>query len=62
MSEHAHNHADRDDGQEHHHHGVGGHQHTPANFGKAFAIGIVLNLAYLLGEAFYGVVPTRSHC
>jgi cobalt-zinc-cadmium efflux system protein len=38
------------------HHGMGGHQHTPANFGKAFAIGIALNLAYVIGEAFYGVV------
>lgn len=39
-----------------HQHGAAGHQHTPANFGKAFAIGIALNLAYVVGEAFYGVV------
>lgn len=39
-----------------HSHGAGGHHHTPANFGKAFAIGIALNLAYVVGEAFYGVV------
>lgn len=39
-----------------HDHGIGGHHHTPANFGKAFAIGIALNLAYVVGEAFYGVV------
>jgi cobalt-zinc-cadmium efflux system protein len=39
-----------------HHHAPSGHQHTPANFGKAFAIGIALNLAYVVGEAFYGVV------
>ncbi len=38
-----------------HAHGIGGHQHAPANFGKAFAIGITLNLAYVLGEAYYGV-------
>jgi cobalt-zinc-cadmium efflux system protein len=58
MPAHEHAHADHghDHGHEHHHHGVGGHQHTPANFGKAFAIGIALNLAYVLGEAFYGVV------
>jgi cobalt-zinc-cadmium efflux system protein len=37
-----------------HHHGPGGHQRTPA-IGKAFAIGIALNLAYVVGEAFYGV-------
>ena len=28
----------------------------PANFGRAFAIGIALNLVYVIGEAFYGVV------
>ena len=36
-------------------HGSEGHQHAPASFGTAFAIGITLNLAYVLGEAFYGV-------
>ncbi|MEX0828606.1 MAG: cation transporter [Haliea sp.] len=30
------------------------HDHAPANFGKAFAIGITLNLAFVLVEAFYG--------
>ena len=49
--EHGHESHDHD-----HHHGIGGHQHAPANFGKAFAIGIVLNLAYVVGETFYGVV------
>ena len=39
-----------------HDHSPGGHQHAPANFGKAFAIGIALNLAYVAGEAFYGVI------
>lgn len=29
--------------------------HAPANFGRAFAIGIVLNLAYVLAEAGFGV-------
>ena len=54
MSEH-HNH---DHGHDHHghSHGTGGHQHAPANFGRAFAIGIALNLAYVVGEAFYGVL------
>ncbi len=60
MSTHAHDHAGHDQGHDHdhghgHHHGIGGHQHAPANFGRAFAIGIALNLAYVLGEAFYGV-------
>ncbi len=45
------------EGHDHGHgHGPGGHHHAPANFGNAFAIGIALNLAYVLGEAFYGVV------
>lgn len=30
------------------------HDHAPANFGKAFAIGITLNLAFVLIEGFYG--------
>jgi len=50
-------HAGHDHGHERRrHHAIGGHQHTPVNFGKAFAIGIALNLAYVIGEAFYGVV------
>jgi cobalt-zinc-cadmium efflux system protein len=30
------------------------HEHAPANFNRAFAIGIALNLAFVLIEAFYG--------
>jgi len=30
------------------------HAHAPATFGKAFAIGIVLNLVFVVVEAFYG--------
>lgn len=33
-----------------HHH----HDHAPVSFGRAFAIGIALNLAFVLVEAFYG--------
>lgn len=47
--EHGHDHADHD-------HGPRGHAHAPANFGPAFAIGIVLNTAFVLIEAGYGVV------
>ena len=42
----------------HHHHDHGGHHghsHVPADFGRAFAIGIALNGAYVVGEAVYGV-------
>ncbi|MBP8136327.1 MAG: cation transporter, partial [Rhodoferax sp.] len=31
-----------------------GHTHTPAEFNRAFAIGIALNLAFVVIEAFYG--------
>ncbi|MBK6289874.1 MAG: cation transporter [Gammaproteobacteria bacterium] len=34
---------------EHHH-----HHETPRNFGRAFALGITLNLGFVLVEAFYG--------
>ncbi|KIZ36890.1 MULTISPECIES: cation diffusion facilitator family transporter [Rhodopseudomonas] len=49
-------HGDHDhSGHEHGHaHGPGGHVHAPADFGRAFAIGIVLNTGFVLAEAFYG--------
>lgn len=38
-----------------HHHAHGhGHSHAPADFGRAFAIGIVLNIAFVAVEAGYG--------
>jgi cobalt-zinc-cadmium efflux system protein len=37
-----------------HSHGPGGHAHAPASFGKAFAIGIALNIAFVAIEAGYG--------
>jgi len=43
----------------HHDHGHGhshaGHSHAPANFGRAFAIGIVLNTGFVAVEAGYGL-------
>lgn len=30
------------------------HDHGPVSFGKAFAIGITLNVGFVLVEAFYG--------
>ncbi|WP_264050247.1 cation diffusion facilitator family transporter [Methylobacterium flocculans] len=50
MDEHAHDH-------HHDHHGHshgGGHSHAPATFGRAFAIGIALNIAFVILEAVYG--------
>jgi cobalt-zinc-cadmium efflux system protein len=38
-------------------HGAGaGHVHAPASFGKAFAIGIALNAAFVIVEVVYGVL------
>lgn len=37
-----------------HSHGPGGHSHAPASFGRAFAIGIGLNTAFVIIEAGYG--------
>ena len=34
----------------------GEHSHVPANFGKAFAIGVVLNTGFVIIEAIYGVL------
>lgn len=39
-----------------HSHGQQHHAHHPADYGKAFAIGIALNLAFVAVEAFYGFV------
>jgi len=38
----------------HHRHDGHDHAHGPADFGRAFAIGIALNGAYVIGEAAYG--------
>lgn len=47
-------------GTHHHHHdhdhGHGHHHHAPASFGRAFAIGIALNTAFVVVEAVYGVL------
>ena len=61
MPDHDHHHDHRDEhdghhGHDHGHtHGSAGHSHAPASFGRVFAIGIALNLAYVAAEAFYGV-------
>ncbi|MBI1404401.1 MAG: cation diffusion facilitator family transporter [Porphyrobacter sp.] len=47
-------------GHDHHDHGHGhahgGHSHAPADFGKAFAIGIALNIVFVVVEAAYGLI------
>lgn len=51
-----HHHAGHDHAEHEHPHGHGGHGHVhaPASFGKAFAIGIALNTAFVVIEAGYG--------
>jgi cobalt-zinc-cadmium efflux system protein len=39
-----------------HDHGGHGHSHAPADFGRAFAIGISLNLGFVVVEATYGLI------
>ncbi|RZL03770.1 MAG: cation transporter [Rubrivivax sp.] len=48
--DHHHDHAHGHHGHSHGH----GHVHAPANFNRAFAIGIVLNTVFVAIEAFYG--------
>ena len=44
-------------GHSHNHHNhAHGHSHAPASFGRAFAIGILLNLAFVAVEAAYGFI------
>ncbi|MDT5272806.1 MAG: cobalt-zinc-cadmium efflux system protein [Acidobacteriota bacterium] len=35
-----------------------GHDHAPANYGRAFAVGVTLNLGFVIAEVIYG---RRSH-
>src|ERR1700709_1580047 len=43
-----------------HDHGHASHVHAPANFGRAFAIGIALNTAFIVIEAGYGFVSNST--
>ena len=57
MHAHAHhNHSDGSASDCHGLHNAHGHHHGPANFGRAFAIGIGLNVAFVLIEATAGVL------
>jgi cobalt-zinc-cadmium efflux system protein len=52
----AHAHAHHDHHHHAHGHDHGHHHHAPADFGRAFAIGITLNLAFVLIEAGAGLI------
>ena len=63
----AHDHSDHhhDDGHDHghdhghthgHSHGLGGHHHhAPKDFGRAFAVGVVLNTGFVAAEVAAGL-------
>lgn len=52
MHSHTHDHDDASG------HGSHGHNHAPADFGSGFAIGIALNVGFVIAEAVFGV---RAH-
>lgn len=57
-SDHDHHHHAHGHSHGHHHghgHAPGGHHHAPTSFGKAFAIGVGLNAAYVVVEGFLGI-------
>ncbi|GJD67723.1 cation diffusion facilitator family transporter [Methylobacterium gnaphalii] len=56
MPGHAHDEHGHHDDHGHHGHGPAGHSHAPRDFGKAFAIGIALNLGFVVIEAGYGIL------
>ncbi|HEY3757227.1 MAG TPA: cation diffusion facilitator family transporter [Opitutaceae bacterium] len=43
-------------GHHHDHHHGHGHSHAPANFGRVFAIGVVLNGGFVVLEVIYGLL------
>ncbi|MBU7579598.1 MAG: cation transporter [Porphyrobacter sp.] len=53
---HAHNHDHHDHHGHSHAHGHGHHHHAPADFGRAFLIGIILNTGFVLIEAAAGLI------
>jgi cobalt-zinc-cadmium efflux system protein len=57
---HGHQHHDHAGHGHDHEHSRGGHVHAPANFGKAFAIGITLNTALVVAEAIYGYIGNST--
>ena len=56
---HDHEHHEHDEGHgehAHHHHSHShGHSHAPANFGRAFAVGMILNGGFVILEVGYGL-------
>ena len=55
MASHTHDHHAHAHHGGHHHGGGHGHDHAPASFGRAFAVGIGLNTGFVVVEAAYGI-------
>jgi cobalt-zinc-cadmium efflux system protein len=53
---HDHDHAHDHGGHSHHGHGHHGHSHAPTSFGAAFAIGALINTAFVAGEVVFGLL------
>jgi cobalt-zinc-cadmium efflux system protein len=53
--DHGHGHDHEHGGHDHHDHGGLGHVHAPASFGRAFAVGIGLNAAFVVLEVVFGI-------
>src|SRR5712692_532988 len=57
LEHHHHDHHDHHHHDHHHHtHRGAGHTHAPKDFNRAFAIGVSLNLALVLGQVGFGLV------
>ena len=50
---HTHNHSHSHHHHHHHHHA---HDHTPANYSRAFIVGLVLNVGFVLTEFIFGLL------
>ena len=50
-----HDHGHHHDAHHGHSHGHAGHSHAPATFGRAFAIGAAVNMAFVVLQVFYGL-------
>jgi cobalt-zinc-cadmium efflux system protein len=56
MAGHEHHDHGGHEGNDHAHGGGRAHVHAPKNFGTAFAIGIALNLGFVIVEVIYGLL------
>ena len=49
-----------DSGHDHAHDESHAHAHAPKSFGMAFAIGVMLNLGFVVAEAVFGVLSNST--